>query len=369
MLRWMILVVAVVFLTAGATLVIQFLPDSETASKVPVVEAPPTGPQPEIVIEGDLTYDFGKMAKNDEASHSWVVKNVGQAPLEIWLDGKTTCSCTVSKPGEKETLVIQPGQSDTIDLHWHTKKDLPEDYGQGGTFGTNDYRKKSFMLTAKGKVYPAVVIYPPQMLQFGTFSNEVPRHTTFAVYSKERPDVKVTKIVSSKPDLIVGEAKPMTREQAAPLKVEKGYIVTVTVKPGMPLGTFHEQLMVQTDHPKMPKLDISMGGTTYGPISVSPERIRVTDVKSSDGLEKDVTLVVSSGKETHFDVAEKPDKLDVTIVPDNNVKGRYHMKVKVPRGTASGEVEGNIVLKTDHSHASELKIPVTIYISGGPKSG
>jgi len=128
MLRWVILVVAVVVLTGAATLVVQILPDSQDAPKVPVVEKEITGPQPKCEVVGDLTYDFGKMARHDRSSHSWVVKNTGEAPLEIFLVGNTTCSCTVSKPGKDangkmETLVIPPGKSDTIDLNWHTDKE------------------------------------------------------------------------------------------------------------------------------------------------------------------------------------------------------------------------------------------------------
>ena len=138
-----------------------------------------TGPQPRFEVQGDLVYDFGKMPKFDEASHSWAVTNTGETPLEIWLEGSTTCSCTVSKPGldkegKREKLIIPPGKADTIELHWHTKKDLPEDYSQGGTFGTNDPHNPKFMLTVKGKVYPAVSVYPPEMIQFPQISNEEP---------------------------------------------------------------------------------------------------------------------------------------------------------------------------------------------------
>ena len=47
MLRWVILVVIVVSLTAAATIVVQYLPDAEDTRKVPVVEV--TGPQPKIL--------------------------------------------------------------------------------------------------------------------------------------------------------------------------------------------------------------------------------------------------------------------------------------------------------------------------------
>ena len=156
MLRWVILVVAVVFLTGAATLVVQYPAGFRGAAEGRRRRAEITGPQPKFEIEGDLAYDFGKMARHDQGSHSWVVKNTGEAPLEIWLEGSTTCSCTVSKPGKDENgkpekLVIQPGKSDTIELNWHTNKDLPEDYSQGGTFGTNDPREAEFHADGQGQ--------------------------------------------------------------------------------------------------------------------------------------------------------------------------------------------------------------------------
>lgn len=368
MLRWVILIVAVVFLTGAATLIVQYLPEAEDTSKVAVVAPEIKGPQPKIEIEGDLIYDFGKMAKHERSSRSWVVKNTGEAPLEISLKGNTTCSCTVSKPGktpsgEPETLVIPPGKSDKIDLNWHTDKDLGEDYSQGGTFVTNDPRKPEFMLTVKGKVYPPVTVYPPEMIQFPTMSNEEPHTARLAVFSKERPEIKVTKVTSSKPGLIVGEVKEMTPEEAKSLKVEKGHMVLVTVKPGMPVGDFHEELVVHTDHPKMPEVKVSVGGKSFGPISATPERVRLTNVVSEKGVKYDVTLVVSGDKGTHFDVVRKPEPLQVAIAPDerSKVKGRYRMTVEVPPG-ASGTVTGDIVLKTDDKRASEVKIPVSILI-------
>ncbi len=252
------------------------MPRTRRRSAVPEV----TGPQPKIAIEGDLIYDFVKMSRHDKASHTWTVKNDGEAPLEVWQEGKTTCSCTAAKldhgekiefdENKKTTMVLKPGEAKTIDLEWHTEKDLGEDYSQGATFGTNDPRKKTFNLSVKGKVYPPVVIYPPQMIQFPRMSNDTPHQTKIAVYSKERPDLKIPKITSSRPGLIVAEVKPMTPEEAKQLKIEKGYTVAVVVKPGMPLGDFHDELVVHTDHPRQPELKISVGGHVDGPISVSP---------------------------------------------------------------------------------------------------
>jgi hypothetical protein len=366
MLRWVILVVAVVSLTAAATFVVQYLPDPEDTSKVAVATA--TGPQPKLKLDEDPTYDFGKLAQHDGGSHTWLVKNEGEADLDIWLVGKPTCSCTIAKLEGGQKATIKPGVSTTIDLSWNTKE-FHDDYSQGATFGTNDPSTPTFNLGIKGKVYPAVVIYPPQMIQFPRISNEESHRASFAVYSQERPDLKVTKVATSKPGLIVPEVKPMTPEQAKQLKVEKGYMVTVEIKPGMPLGNFHEELVVHTDHPKQPEVKVSVGGFTFGPISLTPERVRMSDVNSRMGASKDVILVVRGGRETDIKVVQKPEKVEVSVVREDTatLKGRYRMIVTIAPGTPAGEVAGDIVLKTDHPHVSQLTIPVSILISrSGP---
>src|SRR6185312_12232994 len=123
--------------------------------------------------------------------------------------------------------------------------------------------------------------------------------------------------------------------------------------------------VVHTDHPKQSEVKISVGGFVFGPISVTPERVRMTNVVGTEGASRDLILVVSGGKPTEFKVAEKPAKVDVSVERDDTatLKGRYRMTVKVPPGTAAGEVHGDILLKTDHPTVHELKIPVDIFIS------
>ncbi len=366
MLRWVILAVVVVLLTMAATLLPQYLPDPEAAPQVAVSVA--TGPQPKLEIDQDLIYDFDKMSQQEKGTHTWQIKNTGEADLELWMEGKPTCSCTIAKLEHNQKATVKPGESTTIDLEWNTKE-FHDDYSQGATFGTNDPVRKLFKLTVKGKVYPPVVIFPPEMMQFPTISNEEPQHARLAVYSKDRPQTKVTKVMSSKPGVIVAEAKPMTPEEAKQLKIDAGYSINVEIKPGMPVGQFHEELVIQTDHPKRPELKVSVGGKVIGPIGVFPPGLRVRDITSRDGASRDVTLMVRGAKDTHFEVASAPQKLKVAIAKDDaaGTKGRYRMTVTVPPGTPSGTVEGEIILKTDHPLANELKIPVDIFISrSGP---
>jgi hypothetical protein len=79
-----------------------------------------------------------------------------------------------------------------------------------------------------------------------------------------------------------------------------------------------------------------------------------------------MTLLVREGRPTKFEVAHHPEKLDVKITPDDTPtqKGRYKLMATVPRGTSAGRVIGDIILKTDHPRAGQMKIPVTVLISG-----
>lgn len=166
--RWIYLVVAVVVLTAATTFLTQFVGQDSVETPHPVaVES--TGPQPKVEIDQKLVHEFGVMAQQNKDKHTWKIQNTGQADLELWLEGKTTCSCTVASLDKKR--VVKPGDTTTIDLEWNTKT-FENDYSQSANIGTNDPTKPTFTLAVKGKVYPPVMVFPPQMITFTTISNE-----------------------------------------------------------------------------------------------------------------------------------------------------------------------------------------------------
>jgi hypothetical protein len=131
------------------------------------------------------------------------------------------------------------------------------------------------------------------------------------------------------------------------------------------LGRFQDEVRIETDHPLKPDVQLTITGNAVGPISVIPERVRMPGISSSVGGSRDLVLLVRGGKPTKFEVVRHPEKLNVTIALEDTPtqKGRYKMTVTVPPGTAAGPVDGEIVLKTDHPRAAEMKIPVTIGIS------
>ncbi len=375
MTRWIILAVVVVGLTGAATFLVQYVPESDGELISPVVKA--TGPSPKVDIAQELTYDFGIMSQEDKRSHTWVVKNAGAGELELWLEGKPTCSCTVAEldtskdeqAGPKKIVHVKPGDTTKINLVWDTK--LRENhYSQSATIGTNDPAKPSFTIAVHGLVHPPVMVVPPQMITLAQVSNEDPTLTRIGVFSLDRPATKVTKVTTSRPSLITARAVPFGDEEKKVFKTASGYRIEVEIKPGMPLGRFQDELVIATDHPKRPETKVTITGNVTGPISVVPERLRMPNVVGQQGATRELTLLVRGAETTKFEVAHKPDKVEVAITPSNTgeTKGRYLVTVKVPPGTAPGWVDDEIILKTDHPKASELKIPVSIIVSNNSAS-
>jgi hypothetical protein len=372
MLRWIVLAVVVVALTAAATFFVQYVPDSGIDPNFPVA-LNTAGPHSQVDIREPLTYEFGIMSQHDEGKHAWEIKNAGEGNLEVWLDGKPTCHCTVAEfetAGRAEEgtparrVVVEPGKSTRINLKWETREWKERSYVQSATFGTNDPARPTFTVAVKGTVHPPVIVVPPQMISLPSVSTEESTTSKFAVYSIDRPETKITKIMTSRPAYIVAKAIPLDAAEAKFFKIKKGYRVEVEIKPGMPIGQFHDEIVIQLDHPRQSAQQVSIGGRVNGPISAVPPLVRILNVTSRLGVTKDIALLVRGAKAVKFEVAHKPDPLEVAIDPDDSTtKGRYRMRVTVPKGTAAGRVEGLIILKMDHPRVSELKIPVDIFVS------
>jgi hypothetical protein len=378
MVRWILLAVLVVALTATATVVVQGLPSEMTkpgsGPAYPAVPAGEKGARPLAVVDDDLTYHFGKRAQHTKFSKEWVIKNRGKADLTLELEAPP-CSCTVGgfqnekgeMTGTKE--VVKPGGQKPIKFTWDTRENSGK-YVKEASLLTNDPEHPKIVFTADGEVNPAVVVYPPTMsrsVDFFEVTTDEPEHTLkFAMYSPDRSELKITKLRSSKPNLIVADDTAMPEELCKQLNVKSGRQITVKVLRGLPLGVFLEELVIGTDHPLQPEVRLTVTGKVVGPITMVPERLRLFSADNHAGQVGSITLLVRGQKETHFKVKKKPEHFDVAIGPaDKTGKAmKYRVTVTIPPGTPTSTVDDTIVLESDHPEARELKIPITGFVRG-----
>lgn len=375
MVRWILLAVVVVVLTTTATIVVQ----SVSLEPSPISGGPKfpaatavgkDGPRPRAVVDGELTYKFGSKALHTKFERDWTIRNEGDADLVLTLEAPP-CSCTVAgfmdaNRQVKGAKTVPPKGETTVHLTWETLAN--GHYHKPATLLTNDPETPKITFAADGEVSPAVMTYPPlenQTISLSDISSEQEtREETFAVYSQDRPELKVTDLATSLPAYISLSQQPLSEEACKKMNIKAGVEIKLTIKRGMQLGTFLEELVLKTDHPNQPEIRLSVTGDVVGPISVVPSRLRLAGVTSSAGGKAELVLLVQNHRETKFQVREKPESYTVTVEPADPAgkPGKYRLKVTVPPGVPRGTVDTQIVLETDHPYAKELKIPVQGFI-------
>jgi Protein of unknown function (DUF1573) len=372
---WFILIGLAVTITAVATVALPYIQDNSVdRGQLYLAPTKPAGPSSVVFVEGGLSYDFGVLPQQHKGSHTWIVKNTGAGPLEL-RGSSTTCSCTTSDlfveepDGRKvgKLVMIQPGESRSVGVSFDTK--TWNDFHQSVTIATNDPEHPQIVLLVEGKVRPAISTYPADpSISFPAVSNEEPTMRRTFLYSSDKPDLKLIRLVSSNPALIGVESRPMTPEELAGLKIEKGYAIDTTVKPSANLGDFAEEVLVETDHPMKQEHRYKVRGTIIGPISVVPTKVTMRDATSSNGGTQDLTLWARGRTAVNFIVEKKPPGIDVAIEPIPTVAGlkgsKYKMTVKLVPGIESGQLRDEIHLKTDDPKVNELRVPVDILIQG-----
>lgn len=359
MLRWVILAFAVVALAAAATVVVQFVPSSEQGWNLPVA-SDHDGPKPKAEVDKELTYEFGDMPQHATGRRTWTITNAGEADLEIWK-GSSTCMCTIAELKEGDKMVLKPGESTEIDLEWKTN-DVQGEFHKGANIETNDPDRPTIPLFVHGTINPPVIVIPGESIDLGNLTPDDPQDHFIALYSPDRPEIEITEVKTSNPDLLKTSVEPMNEEELKLAQMKTGWKIHLQVGAGYPIGHLREEILIKTDHPLRPEIRVTAAGTVSGAISVVPERVRMMNVKSRDGASTELTLVVRGGKEAKIEVAQTPKNLDATVEPAESAQGRYKLKISVPQGVPAGYIDGDIVLKTDQEDAAELRVPVSILV-------
>jgi hypothetical protein len=161
-------------------------------------------------------------------------------------------------------------------------------------------------------------------------------------------------------------------------KAKAGVMVTLTAKPGMPVGRFNQWLALKTNLEDGDHLEIPVSGRVVGDISVrglswNEEEgvVLLGRVESGKGKQETLNLMVRGpeAESVKFEVASvDPPELGVTIGKPKKLRDglfSFPLKIEIPAGTppmvrtetAQGEA-GRIVLKTTHPKVKELILSV-----------
>lgn len=324
---------------------------------------------PSMSIDGDRTFDFGRMPFGSRGSHAWLVKNTGDTPL--LLRAQSTCSCTFAnvpdakavEHGEKEPLSLAPGESKEVEMVWKVGQAAAKDFAQELRLMTGDQDDKSVALRVEGEVHPPVMsTLKGDRITLDHAGDQV----HFELYTYEQCEPLVGSVESTEPSIVEGRAEPLTEGELANLGAKGGSRVTLSLKSadGRAIST-NGVVRLKLNHKLSPGYEVAFDAKVRGPVTVVPERVRMFGVDSDGASHSDVMVWLKKVAGASLQVVDVTAPLGATISPEPDPmdgSDKFRLRVTVPKGIPSGALNGVVKLKSDDPAVGEVVVPVAVLV-------
>jgi len=309
-------------------------------------QAAPAGGKPKIVCD-EPTYNFGERDADTDVEHTFILRNAGDATLEI-TEVKPGCGCTTA---QLETRTLAPGQEVKLAAKLSLK-------GRQGLqtkpimVMSNDPETPTLQLTLTGTAIPAIEV-DPSMVNFMNVMDDNPREQTIRlVAKKEGLTFKVEEVTAQDLDDFTYELKEVTPG--------KEYAIDLKSKGALPEGSKNGRLIIRTDNQQRPIILVNVATYVIGALKVMPNMI---NVRGSDvpGETETQQISVMPGRIAAFELLEaippvEQIKTEIRKISDNN----YVVKLEgIPRDNS---IEGKeLILKTNLPDKPEIKVPFHVF--------
>jgi hypothetical protein len=354
------------------------------SASTPAAERSEGTPQPKVALEKDV-YDFGTMDAQSLGKHDFVVRNVGNAPLNL-TKGSTTCKCAMSALQKQKVF---PGESTTVTIEW-TPKGYLGDFEQTAKVETNDPLRPELTLKVKGRI-TTVLHASPSELVFTRVSAGQPAQGEVLLYAFASDSMQVTGHELKDPstaEFFDVHFEPMSTAQlGGEPDAKSGFVMEVHVESGLPQGPFQQTILVRTNLAAAPVIEVPVTGKVGSDISVfgrgwneATGSLTLGLLDPRKGADASLTLVVRGRHRdmTEFQVSEvfPPDILQVELGEkteiNQGVATQTPLKIRIPAGAGpanhlgskQGKI-GRIVLDTNDPQMPKLTILVSFAIEGG----
>ncbi len=344
---------------------------------------------PKLTIQDSELYNFGAMNRHEIKRHTFVIGNEGEGMLEIWLLD-TSCRCTLSKVKKR---LIPPGETSEVEMEWMTN-DYSDTFSQHATLGTNDPTRPKFDLRIRGKVISDVKASPAELV-VSRIPVDHPVSVSTYVYSYYNDDMEITGHHFSNLEIEshfeVSIEKVPSDSQI--VKDEVGAVsaheVTISVSPGMPIGSINQTLLLSVNVPGLPDIELPVRGIIEGDITprgnhkhkydTRTNQVYLGVVAKGESLTSTMTLTVKGEfkEKIEFtiekDGIDPADSLQAEIGPPTKLEKAwiFPLTITVPedalpvdRLDVDPDKNGKIIIKTNHPSAPAIVLYFRFSVEG-----
>lgn len=361
------------------------LPLAQPSDNAPETDDKPTAKAVVPVME----YDFGIVDPASEIAHDFVIRNEGEAPLELYR-GQTSCKCTMSSFDE---MAIPAGSAGVVAVGMKTKGKKDGPFTESATILTNDPENDVIQLRIVGRILQRIAASPERLVLGGSVRGEEKTVST-TVYSQVWDEFAIADVQATDPEFRweIVEAEEKSLEA---LKARSGYKLVLHVPGKEEGGNYYESLNLSIrppqesdatseaageDAPAEVSLRIEVGRsvagrfTLFGPkLDTENMLLKLGIVPSGETARAVLTMKLRDPERPLEVLGAECDVefLEVSIQPykpDQPELGLYRVEVGVPADApicdymAAGR-QAEVHIKTDRTDVPELKFKVSFAVA------
>jgi hypothetical protein len=306
--------------------------------------------KPKAVIAEPI-HEAGNVPKGDKITHDFVVKNDGDADLQI-TNVQPACGCTVVSFDK----VIKPGQTGKV----HAVLDSTTFNGpiaKGISVFTNDPDHPQIELTVRANVAPYITVKPGYARYITVQGESQEGKITQTLYSPDGSSFNVTGVDSPYPFIKVAfhEATP---EERLPEGKGKQWKVDMTLSNSARVGALADFVVIHTDHPKQKVVQIPISGFVRPVLAVTPPVADFGQITLKEPLKKALFIrnfATEPIKVTSID-AKLPKGIDAKLEAVQDGR-EYQVRVVLNPELGKGPFNGTVTIHTDSPKVPVVEVP------------
>ena len=228
-----------------------------------------TNPNAKAIVK-ETSHNFGIMDAKTVGSHDFFIQNVGTADLILTVD-RTSCSCLGIDISPSR---VPPGGTAKCHLKYTAEQAMIGKFAQGGIVRSNDPDNQEIQLKVEG-VFTNPVVMKPHGVNVPRIAAGTTRTATIRFYGFENEPLQLSAATWENRERFDfrWETADFTESDEADshLSLAKSVVEgTVTINPGVPVGSFQEQFHVRTNYPSQTNVSfLASGQVVSGNVAIS----------------------------------------------------------------------------------------------------
>lgn len=293
--------------------------------------------------------DVGTVAKGEKVVHDFVIRNEGDAVLEV-TNVQPACGCTVAEFDK----TIAPGQTGKV----HAVLDTSTFNGpiaKGVSVFTNDPATPRFELTIRAKVEPYISVKPGYARYITVQGEAKEGNIVQTLWSPDGTPMEITGVESPWPFLKV-TYREATPEERLPNVKAKQWRVEMKLSNDARVGALSEYVTVHTTHAKQKVVQIPVSGFVRPVMAVTPPVADFGAFELKEPVRKALNVRNFATEPIKITGIEQNLKgIEAKVEPLEDGR-EYQVRLVLNPELGKGPFNGKITIRTDSPKVPTLEV-------------